>query len=150
MNLLPFARVTRRMSDDLPQSVNVNLEVDTTAFADGQHDLQVKVIDAAQNASLVLNRTITIVNSASPAGAGRELRRPYFFRSFVRRYERCEACIGGCGTARPKPPAAKLKTGGRGANCLGPVYVPKTNGAQSGRSVPFLLAPVPWSRLRMQ
>jgi hypothetical protein len=63
------------------QTETVDVPVDTTAFADGEHELTVQVEDAAQNTSTVLDQEITTANlttvssllptsvsSASPAG----------------------------------------------------------------------------------
>jgi hypothetical protein len=51
-----------------PAAVSVDLPFDTTALADGPHDLLVSVLDAAGNATTVLDRKITVANSAAPAG----------------------------------------------------------------------------------
>jgi hypothetical protein len=51
-----------------PAAVSVDLPFDTTALADGPHDLLVSVLDAAGNATTVLDRKITVANSATPAG----------------------------------------------------------------------------------
>ena len=47
------------------QTETVDIPVDTTALADGQHDLKVIVTDAAQNTSTVLDQTITTQNSTT-------------------------------------------------------------------------------------
>jgi hypothetical protein len=44
------------------QTESVDVPVDTTAFADGEHELTVQVVDAAQNTSTVLDQTITTAN----------------------------------------------------------------------------------------
>jgi hypothetical protein len=48
------------------QSEQLDLPVDTTSLKDGQHTLTVTVTDAAQNSSVVLDRTITTANSPAP------------------------------------------------------------------------------------
>jgi hypothetical protein len=54
------------------RSEAVDVPVDTTGFSDGQHDLAVVVIDAAQNRSTVLHQTITTANRTTVASAGGE------------------------------------------------------------------------------
>jgi len=44
------------------QTETVDVPIDTTAFADGEHELTVQVEDAAQNTSTVLDQTITTAN----------------------------------------------------------------------------------------
>jgi hypothetical protein len=51
-----------------PAALSVDLPFDTTTLADGSHDLLVSVLDAAGNATTVLDRKITVANSAAPAG----------------------------------------------------------------------------------
>jgi hypothetical protein len=45
-----------------PQSEAVDIPIDTTSLADGPHDLQVVVTDAAGNSATVLDQTITTAN----------------------------------------------------------------------------------------
>ena len=57
-----------------PQTETVDVPIDTTAFADGAHELTVQVSDAAQNSSTVLDQTIstknlTTVSSLLPTAA---------------------------------------------------------------------------------
>jgi hypothetical protein len=47
------------------QTETVDIPVDTTTLADGQHDLKVIVADAAGNSSTVLDQTITTQNSTT-------------------------------------------------------------------------------------
>jgi hypothetical protein len=47
------------------QTETVDIPVDTTALADGQHELKVVVTDAAHNSSTVLDQTITTLNSTT-------------------------------------------------------------------------------------
>jgi hypothetical protein len=47
------------------QSEAIDLPIDTTGLSDGQHQLKVIVTDAAQNASTVLDQTITTANSTT-------------------------------------------------------------------------------------
>ena len=47
------------------QTETVDIPIDTTTLADGQHDLKVIVTDAAQNSSTVLDQTITTQNSTT-------------------------------------------------------------------------------------
>jgi hypothetical protein len=47
------------------QTETVDVPIDTTTLADGQHDLKVIVTDAAQNSSTVLDQTITTQNSTT-------------------------------------------------------------------------------------
>jgi hypothetical protein len=47
------------------QTETVDIPLDTTTLADGQHDLKVIVTDAAQNSSTVLDQTITTQNSTT-------------------------------------------------------------------------------------
>jgi hypothetical protein len=51
-----------------PAALSVDLPFDTTALVDGTHDLLVSVLDAAGNSTTVLDRKITVANSATPAG----------------------------------------------------------------------------------
>lgn len=51
-----------------PAALSVDLPFDTTTLANGTHDLLVSVLDAAGNATTVLDRKITVANSATPAG----------------------------------------------------------------------------------
>jgi hypothetical protein len=51
-----------------PAALSVDLPFDTTALANGPHDLLVSVLDAAGNSTTVLDRKITVSNSAAPAG----------------------------------------------------------------------------------
>ncbi len=51
-----------------PAALSVDLPFDTTTLANGPHDLLVSVLDAAGNATTVLDRKITVANSATPAG----------------------------------------------------------------------------------
>jgi hypothetical protein len=51
-----------------PAALSVDLPFDTTTFANGPHDLLVSVLDAAGNTTTVLDRKITVANSAAPAG----------------------------------------------------------------------------------
>jgi hypothetical protein len=51
-----------------PAALSVDLPFDTTTLANGSHDLLVSVLDAAGNATTVLDRKITVANSATPAG----------------------------------------------------------------------------------
>jgi uncharacterized membrane protein YgcG len=51
-----------------PAALSVDLPFDTRTLADGAHDLLVSVLDAAGNATTVLDRKITVANSATPAG----------------------------------------------------------------------------------
>lgn len=51
-----------------PAALSVDLPFDTTALANGAHDLLVSVLDAAGNATTVLDRKITVANAVAPAG----------------------------------------------------------------------------------
>ncbi|HEY4896402.1 MAG TPA: hypothetical protein VII01_09965, partial [Solirubrobacteraceae bacterium] len=51
------------------QSEQVDLPIDTTSLKDGQHTLTVRVTDAAQNTSVVLDRAITTDNAPANAVA---------------------------------------------------------------------------------
>ncbi|HEY3759895.1 MAG TPA: hypothetical protein VGL37_09040 [Solirubrobacteraceae bacterium] len=51
-----------------PAALSVDLPFDTTSLANGTHDLLVSVFDAAGNSTTVLDRKITVANSAVPAG----------------------------------------------------------------------------------
>jgi len=51
-----------------PAALSVDLPFDTTTLANGTHDLLVSVLNAAGNATTVLDRKITVANSATPAG----------------------------------------------------------------------------------
>jgi hypothetical protein len=51
-----------------PAALSVDLPFDTTTLANGPHDLLVSVLDAAGNATTVLDRKITVANSTTPAG----------------------------------------------------------------------------------
>ncbi|HEY2766923.1 MAG TPA: hypothetical protein VGI76_01625 [Solirubrobacteraceae bacterium] len=55
-----------------PAAVNVDLPFDTTALANGTHHLLVSVTDAAGNDKPVVDREVTISNSATPAGGAGE------------------------------------------------------------------------------
>jgi hypothetical protein len=52
-----------------PALVNANVGLDTTAIANGTHQLEVSVTDAAGNAVKVLERTITVDNQPQPGGS---------------------------------------------------------------------------------
>jgi hypothetical protein len=51
------------------ESENVDLPIDTTALADGQHTLKLTVTDAAGNASVVYDGTISTQNAPTDTGA---------------------------------------------------------------------------------
>ncbi|HSZ70463.1 MAG TPA: hypothetical protein VK756_08875 [Solirubrobacteraceae bacterium] len=53
-----------------PAAVSVDLPFDTTALANGTHDLLVTVLDAAGNAKTVLERKVTVDNTTAPGGSG--------------------------------------------------------------------------------
>ena len=55
-----------------PASEAVDVPVNTTTLADGEHQLQITVEDAAQNTSTVLDQTITTANFTSVAGTTNE------------------------------------------------------------------------------
>jgi hypothetical protein len=55
-----------------PQSVDVDIPVNTTTLTDGEHDVQVVVEDAAQNSSTVLDQTITTQNLTTVASTTSE------------------------------------------------------------------------------
>jgi hypothetical protein len=52
------------------QSLNANVAVDTTRFANGVHHLVVAVANAAGNSATVLDRNITIANPVAPGAGG--------------------------------------------------------------------------------
>jgi hypothetical protein len=54
-------------SQPCPQATSVSAEIPTPAIADGQHQLEVEVEDAAGNTSLVYDHTITIENHPATA-----------------------------------------------------------------------------------
>jgi hypothetical protein len=53
-----------------PASVSADVAFDTTRIANGAHHLVVSVLDAAGNAALVLDRTITVANPLPPGTPG--------------------------------------------------------------------------------
>jgi hypothetical protein len=53
-----------------PTSESVDLPINTTALANGQHTLKVTVQDAAQNSSVVYDGTITVANSSGAGSTG--------------------------------------------------------------------------------
>ena len=53
-----------------PTSESVDVPVDTTGLADGVHQLQVKVMDVAQNTSTVIDTPISTANRTTPSSAG--------------------------------------------------------------------------------
>ena len=55
-----------------PESVDVDVPIDTTVLSDGEHDVQVVVQDAAQNSSTVLDQTINTANLTTVASSGGE------------------------------------------------------------------------------
>lgn len=50
-----------------PRSTAVDLNLSTTGLRDGEHELKVLVMDAAQNTQTVLRRTITTTNRTTPS-----------------------------------------------------------------------------------
>jgi hypothetical protein len=52
------------------QSLNANVAVDATRFANGVHHLVVTVADAAGNSATVLDRNITVANPVAPGAGG--------------------------------------------------------------------------------
>jgi hypothetical protein len=50
------------------QDVAVDVPIETTRFADGQHQLKVTVQDAAGNTAVVYDETISIANPSAPTG----------------------------------------------------------------------------------
>ena len=55
-----------------PQTVVLQIPVDTTVLADGEHRLVVTVENAAQTSSVVLDQLISTDNLTTPSSAGRE------------------------------------------------------------------------------
>jgi hypothetical protein len=55
-----------------PQTVDLDIPVNTTALSDGHHQVQVIVQDVAQNSSTVLDQTITTDNYTTVAGTTSE------------------------------------------------------------------------------
>lgn len=51
-----------------PASLSADVPFDTTGIANGTHHLTVSAIDAAGNAAIVLERTVTIANAGGPGG----------------------------------------------------------------------------------
>jgi hypothetical protein len=60
--LAPGAPLVFDSQQPCPQAESIDLPIDTTTLADGQHNLKVILTDAAQNTTTVLDQTITTLN----------------------------------------------------------------------------------------
>ena len=115
------------------QTESVDLPIDTTSLADGQHKLKVIVTDAAQNSSTVLDQTITTRNRTTvsalldaPPATPRRGRPCYAFALDARRRltRRCHPLYSALGAAAgrharkpgaPAPGRARSRCGRRPA-----------------------------------